>query len=183
MSYGDKLLSAVISLSSPALAIVKQYFQRPVLAGVTIEAESYDDTLTAEASTSLVMALNQGKAFVSDNIAPKPRTWQITGYLAPLVQEYSCLSPAIQPTLRQQENKLKAAFYSRTLVPFITKNHEESLMVEILSCSFKPRAEIMNRIPISLTLQEISMLQVELIDVSAIPGASAALGTQVAVEK
>jgi hypothetical protein len=181
MSYGDKLLSAVISLSSPAMAIVKQYFQRPVIAGVSIEAQTYKENWTADSSTSLVMALNKGKAFVSDNIAPKPRSWLITGFIAPLVQEYSCLSPIIQPTLRIQKNKLKAAFDSRVLVPFITKDHEESLMVSITSCVLDSRAEIMNRIPISLTIQEVKMLQVELIDIGSIPVGSISLGTQVAV--
>ncbi len=181
MSYGDKLLSAVISLSSPALAIVKQYFQRPVIAGVTIEAEVYDENWSADSSTSLVMALNQGKAFVSDNIAPKPRSWQISGYIAPLIQEYSCLSPIIQPTLRIQKNRLKAAFESRTLVSFITKDHEESLTVAITACSFKARAEVMNRIPVTMTIQEVKMLQINLIDISSIPGGSVSLGSQVAI--
>jgi hypothetical protein len=173
----------VISLSSMGLAMAKRYLQYPSIAGVTIEAESYKESLSADVSTNLVMALPEGKDFTTDNIAPRPRTWQITGYIAP-ISEPSCLSPLIQPSLRIQKAKIEKAFFSRALVPFVTQDHEETLMVTIPSCTFDRRGDVMNRIPISLTIQEIKKLNVSLVSTSsALPPGIALKGTSIAMPR
>jgi len=93
------------------------------------------------------------------------------------------LSPVIMPSLRAQKEMIKKAFNSRALVRFITEDHEETLMVSIPSCTFDRQGDVMNKIMINLTIQELNKLTVELVSSSALPPGIAKMGSSVAVPR
>lgn len=161
----------IISGSSAALQIVQQYLSNPVVAGVAIECDQYREVGDDDVSMQMIMNIDNGKEWVSDNIAPKPRAWEIKGYIfsqlnipgsddivIPAPFEVSALSPLLQPTLRLAVNKLRAARLSRKPVKFKTKNNEEIVQVGIVSLTFESDPSVINKVPVSMTLREIPIL-------------------------
>lgn len=152
------LTSALLSGTSAAIAIIQQYIVNPTINGIPIECETYSEANESEISEQLIVSVGKGKQFVTDNIAPKPRTWTMSGWIAPTFLELSALSPVLQPILLLKIRQLRKYFNSRSPVLFTTKNREEFLQVGIKSMVFSSDPSIANRQPISLVIKEMPII-------------------------
>ncbi len=195
------LAQAILTGTTAALQIVQQYISNPVIAGVGIECTQYEETADDDVSQQMIVNVGGGKTYESDNIAPRPRSWSITGYIysqynipgtqvvIPSPLELSSLSPVLQPSLQLAVNKLRSARLSRQLVDFKTKNNEEFLKVGIVSLRLAADPSVTNKVPISITVREVPILNLYLggSTTSGIPSgidnpasAPASLGTVIA---
>ena len=92
------LTTQYISGSISAINLIKNYLDNPSIAPmmnknspipmqlalktVPLQCESYKEVLPSELSQQLIIDSSAGKKqFITDNIAPKPRTWEIKGYI------------------------------------------------------------------------------------------------------
>ncbi len=179
MATIGNLGGAILQGSALALKIIQQFLANPTIAGVPIECEKYTEINEASVSQQLIIAplefslapagaiqntlsnslLNSsGKQYITDNIAPKPRTFNMKGWIAPSFFEITAISPVLLPIMNLKIAQLRKAFNSRELLLFTTKNHEETLNVGIVNMVFDSEPEIMNRQPITITVREVPIL-------------------------
>lgn len=59
----------------------ERFLNMPTIAGVRIEVEDFEEILESKVSEHMLINITNGLNIVNDNIAPIPRTYQITGYL------------------------------------------------------------------------------------------------------
>ncbi len=166
------LSSQVISGSVTALNLIKNYLANPSIAEallpspipaqdpirtVAIQCESYKEVLDADVSNQLIVDVNKGKTYISDNIAPKPRVWELKGYIGAAPYELIA-SPILQITQSQKLAYLRGMYKSRQMLVFRTKNGAELVYVGMKNLSIDSDPAVQNRIPITMTLQEIPIL-------------------------
>ena len=128
----------------------------------------------------MIIAQNTGlKSYMTDNVAPKPRTWDIHGYitaLVPIIEDYLL----VKPTLLTQRLLLNNAFKSRDTVPFKTDTGE-ILDVVIVRLKMKSLANAQNAYEITATVQEVDVLDTSTtataLSLSGVAKSSVALST------
>ena len=166
------LTSQIISGSQSALNLIKTALANPSIAPqdpfvdqpfqlkdkiVPFQCESYKEHLPSEVSQQLIVDVSQGKQFISDNIAPKPRTWDIKGYIA--VAPYELISsPVLQLSQAKSLRNLREMRDSRAALAFRTKNGGEIVLVGISDLVIDTDPAIQNLIPITMTVNEIPIL-------------------------
>lgn len=169
MSITTQFISGSIS----AINLIKNYLDNPSIAPqdiystlpyqnplkvVSIQCESYQESLPSDISQQLIIDSNNGKKqYISDNIAPKPRTWELKGYIGAAPYELIA-SPVLQIVQAKKLAYLREMRDSREMLVFRTKNGGELVFVGIKNLTIDTRPEVQNRIPISLSLQEIPIL-------------------------
>lgn len=167
----------------------------PSLCYVPIYSSEFQRERVAEISTSMIMSQAEGKKqFVTDNTAPHPRVWTMTGYLRSLIP-YLERTLLFKPTILLQKFVLDQAMISGEPVPFKT-NEGEVVDVLISRLVMVDTPQSQSSVKIMATVQEIPYLTAEdqsLEDLSAaskasVPvqqiisiGAAATLGTAVQV--
>lgn len=167
----------LLQLSVQATKAVVALFANPTVAGISIEAESYSERGAVSVSKQLLivstrtpeLSAETSKQFVSDNLAPHPRTFSIKGYLSDIIpvnfQGYMPLLEAKKAVLRKARN-------SHSPVLFTTPYRSENLLVAITDLGLDYDPTVVNKAPISITLQEIPILQFKtLTGADAVPGA------------
>ena len=186
LSIGSKLLSY---LNSPAITF-KGSSASPLsnasipgfnTATVRLQCEKYEETSQAEISSLLLLDVEKGgKSFISDNIAPHPKTWNLSGYIADPTEILSNAIAAIPGLstaqaiggiaagltglsatitnyiLNAQATVLWNCFYSRNLVQFTDRNHK-NINVGIANLSISVDPVIANKLRFSMTLREIKL--------------------------
>ena len=167
----------------------------PSLCYVPIYSSEFQRERVAEISTSMIMSQAEGKKqFVTDNTAPHPRVWTMTGYLRSLIP-YLERTLLFKPTILLQKFVLDQAMISGEPVPFKTNEGEiVDVLISRLVMIDTPQSQ--SSVKIMATVQEIPYLTAEdqaLEDLStaskaSIPvqqivsiGAAATLGTAVQV--
>lgn len=130
----------------------------PTVCYVPIYCESYSVARESEISMSMVMTQSSGeKQFVSDNNAPHPRVWTMTGYLRSLIP-YLENFIYFKPTILLQKSILDQAMLSRKTVPLKTKDGEiVEVLIKSLTLTDEPRAQ--NTVQVSMTVQELPYLE------------------------
>jgi len=109
----------------------------------------------------LIIDSNAGKKlYVSDNIAPRPRTWDLKGYIGADPWELLA-SPLLQITQAKKLGYLREMRDSREMLVFKTKNGGELVFVGIKDLTIDSDPAVQNRIPVSLSLQEMPILAYE----------------------
>ncbi len=167
------LATQIISGSTQALNILKDFLSNPAIClpmvGITdvptidpgsevpIQGSEYHEIGVDEISSQLIVDSSGGKNYVTDNIAPRPRTWEVKGFIGSSVAE-NLSSAVLQNVLQQRLIKLRAYRTSRIPLVFRTKNGEELVFVGIKNMQIDSDPAIQNRIPISMTIQEIPIL-------------------------
>lgn len=167
----------------------------PSLCYVPIYSSEFQRERIADISTSMIMSQAEGKKqFVTDNTAPHPRVWTMTGYLRSLIP-YLERSLLFKPTILLQKFVLDQAMISGEPVPFKT-NEGEVVDVLISRLVMVDTPQSQSSVKIMATVQEIPYLTAEdqtLEDLStasraSVPvqqiitiGAAATLGTAVQV--
>ena len=147
---------ASTSLNELAQAI-KAFSTQVVLNGIPILTESVKLVHSVDIpSTMVIDETTRNKNFVTDNTAPRPRVWTVSGYLtslAPTIESYMI----IKPTLLLQRKILELAINSRDKVK-IKLNTGEIIDVYIQQLSFEDDAKMMNASRVSCTVMEASTL-------------------------
>ena len=153
-----KTIAALTGLDSTQLASVLESLSQPSLCFIPIQSESITMRRTADIGTTMLISqTDQRKEYITDNTAPRPRTWTGRGYitaLAPLVENYL----VIKPTLQAQQSILEAAVESRQPVKFKTDSGEVTdVLIQDLQISSTPKG--MNARAVSYTVQEVTVLE------------------------
>lgn len=159
--------------SRQALKQILAWLSMPKVAGVAIQTTSYRESCNSDVSSMPIIApatvgeSQQGKVYLTDNAAPKPRQWDIQGYIGAIYGEPSSLAMVLQPSLLNQQEKLKKAWLNRTPVDFLPLNSGTSfgsmnskLQVAIKSLVFDTRPEVTNKIPVTLSLVEVPYIKI-----------------------
>ena len=195
------LTSQLISGSTQALNLIKNYLSNPRISPdavngalgypvprttdtVVILGASYHEIGDDDISSQLIVNEKEGgKAWISDNIAPKPRTWELTGYIGPS-QGMAVLNvvnglimgelatPLLQDDLQRSKNLLKSMRTSRQMLVFETPNAEELVWVGMKHLDFEKQPLVQNQIPVTMTLQEMPILQFSFGSSAGIPSGS-----------
>ena len=143
---------ASTSLNELAQAI-KAFSTQVVLNGIPILTESVKLVHSVDIpSTMVIDETTRNKNFVTDNTAPRPRVWTVSGYLtslAPSIESYMI----IKPTLLLQRKILELAINSRDKVK-IKLNTGEIIDVYIQQLSIEDNAKAMNASIINVTVSE-----------------------------
>lgn len=143
---------ASTSLNELAQAI-KAFSTQVVLNGIPILTESVKLVHSVDIpSTMVIDETTRNKNFVTDNTAPRPRVWTVSGYLtslAPSIESYMM----IKPTILLQRKILELAINSRDKVK-IKLNTGEIIDVYIQQLSIEDNAKAMNASIINVTVSE-----------------------------
>jgi hypothetical protein len=155
---GTKLLGAITGIGAEALENVLTSLQQPSLCFVPILSESLNMRRTVDIGTTmLITQADQKKDYITDNAAPRPRTWTGTGYITSLspILENGVL---IKPTVQAQQAVLEAAIDSRQKVKFKTDMGEVvDVLIQDLQISSTPKGAGVKRV--QYTVQEVKVLQ------------------------
>ena len=133
--------------------------------GFSIECTGYVESISSTVSQQLVLATTANsntanRTYITDNIAPHPRTWRLTGYLAPSAFEITAIMPMLMPILHAKVKLLRKLAQGHVPIIFITKFREEQISAALVDVQLESRPDVQNRQPVTLTLQEIPTLTV-----------------------
>lgn len=185
------LKQAVISGSPAALNMVKTLLNTPTLIytaeddsgsfpyAVQLEVETHKMSGSAQVSESLVIASNS-KKYLTDNIAPGPWTWTMSGYIPgnTLVEKTSLFTPFV--TFHTE--LLKRWYKKGYMLVFKDIDCQFYMHCVIQSLDISTQAEVKNKTPFSMVLKEVNILDNETDETATdtlngtMLGATAALG-------
>jgi hypothetical protein len=125
-------------------------------AGVVIYVDTYREIANSDVSYQLIMAKEGDKKWVSDNVAPQPRTWQFSGYITAI----SIMEPIALYgyTLLTKKKQLMDMRQSRKAI-WLKTIDSELVLVTIPELEFAPTGEVGNALPLTMKLQELIVLQ------------------------
>lgn len=181
---GQAVIASITGIAkgsgSEAFNDILQTLSSPTLCYVPISCDSLEENNEADVANTMIIAQNTGlKSYMTDNVAPKPRTWDIHGYitaLVPIIEDYLL----VKPTLLTQRLLLNNAFKSRDTVPFKTDTGE-ILDVVIVRLKMKSLANAQNAYEITATVQEVDVLDTSTtataLSLSGVAKSSVALST------
>ena len=181
---GQAVIASITGIAkgsgSEAFNDILQTLSSPTLCYVPISCDSLEENNEADVANTMIIAQNTGlKSYTTDNVAPKPRTWDIHGYitaLVPIIEDYLL----VKPTLLTQRLLLNNAFKSRDTVPFKTDTGE-ILDVVIVRLKMKSLANAQNAYEITATVQEVDVLDTSTtataLNLSGVAKSSVALST------
>ena len=181
---GQAVIASITGIAkgsgSEAFNDILQTLSSPTLCYVPISCDSLEENNEADVANTMIIAQNTGlKSYMTDNVAPKPRTWDIHGYitaLVPIIEDYLL----VKPTLLTQRLLLNNAFKSRDTVPFKTDTGE-ILDVVIVRLKMKSLANAQNAYEVTATVQEVDVLDTSTtataLNLSGVAKSSVALST------
>ena len=87
---GQAVIASITGIAkgsgSEAYSDILQTLSSPTLCYVPISCDSLEENNEADVANTMIIAQNTGlKSYMTDNVAPKPRTWDIHGYITALV--------------------------------------------------------------------------------------------------
>lgn len=155
---GNKTLGALIGVSAEALNNVLTALEQPSLCFIPIKSESLTMRRVVDIGTTMLISqADQKKDYITDNAAPRPRTWSGAGYISSLspILENGVL---IKPTVQAQQAVLEAAADSRQKVKFKTDIGEVvDVLIQDLQISSTTKGAGVRRV--QYTVQEVKVLQ------------------------
>jgi len=146
---------------------------------IRIENSAYKVGAQSAVSTQVLVSIatdksgntTSAKQFITDNVAPGPRTWTISGWISsnsPVSLLFNApQTVGLDTSIRNQEKALWDFFYNRSIGQFKDKNGQLFPYVVIESVDFDADALTQNALPISLTLKQINILQIDSKGISA----------------
>jgi len=155
---GGKVLAALTGIDSTQLTQMLDALNQPSLCYVPIQSESMSMRRTVDIGTTMLIGqVDQKKDYITDNSAPRPRTWNVSGYittLVPLLENYL----VIKPSLQVQMAILDAAADSRQPVKFKTDTGEVvDVLVQDLQITSINKGNNVKQV--TFTVQEVKMLE------------------------
>ena len=190
--------NAIIQGNARAASLAKSMVENPTLISTTspyiftisLDCESYKQYSAADVAESIVISTeSDAKKYISDNVAPRPWTWELSGYIPGLssIEKTNLYTPIVATNrlfLRKViEKGIRLRFkdmYNKVWDNVVIQNLELST-----------EADCKNKQPFKMTLKRIDTLStksdaeefgIELAEVAAgsIAGAVASLGTSAA---
>ena len=123
-AFAGKVLGALVGVAAEDLNNMLMALSQPSLCFIPIRCESLTMRRTVDIGTTMLIGqVDQKKDYVTDNSAPRPRTWNGSGYISSLVA-YAENNLVIKPSLQVQMAVLDAAADSRQPVKFKTDTGE-----------------------------------------------------------
>ena len=155
---GGKVVAALTGVDASQLDTIMESLNQPSLCYVPIQSESLTMRRTSDIGTTMLISqTDQRKEYITDNTAPRPRTWSGSGYitaLVPLFENYL----VIKPTIQAQMAILDAASDSRQPVKFKTDTGEVvDVLIQDLQIAATPKG--MNVRQVTYTVQEVKILE------------------------
>ncbi len=130
----------------------------PNIEGIPIISPSIQVSRDVEVSDyGVIVDSGYKKQNVVDNATPKPRIWEIKGYIT---SKWAVdIGMVLKPSLQMQAKILDA--YAQSRKPLWFKTDEfEFVRVQITNLTFSRKAEIMNAYEVSVTLKEFVPLEI-----------------------
>ena len=155
---GGKVLAALTGVDATQLTQMLDALNQPSLCYVPIQSEQLSMRRTVDIGTTMLIGqVDQKKDYVTDNSAPRPRTWSVSGYITSLIPLLeNCL--VIKPSLQVQMAILDAAADSRQPVKFKTDTGEiVDVLVQDLQITSINKGNNVKQV--SFVVQEVKMLK------------------------
>lgn len=162
---GGKTLAALIGIDASQFDSIIESLNQPSLCYIPIKSESLVMRRSVDIGTTMLISqTDQKKDYVTDNSAPRPRTWSGSGYissLVPLLENYL----VIKPSLQVQMAVLDAAADSRQPIKFKTDTGEVvDVLIQDLQIASTPKGNNVKQI--TYTVQEVKVLENTIFDVA-----------------
>lgn len=162
---GGKVVAALIGVDPSQLDNILEALNQPSLCYIPIQSESMTMRRSVDIGTTMLISQSdQKKDYITDNSAPRPRTWAGSGYitsLIPLFENYL----VIKPSLQVQMAILDAAADSRQPVKFKTDTGEVvDVLVQDLQISSTPKGNNVRQV--TYVVQEVKVLENSIFDVT-----------------
>lgn len=154
---GGKVIASLVGVAAEDLNNMLTALAQPSLCFVPIQSETLSMRRTVDiGNTMLISQVDQKKEYITDNSAPRPRTWTGSGYIKNLVS-YLENGLVIKPTLQVQMALLDAAADSRQPVKFKTDTGEivDVLVQDLQITSINKGTNVKQ---VSYTVQEVKIL-------------------------
>jgi hypothetical protein len=136
---------------------------------VRLESASYSLEAQAAVSMQTLISINPdgttNKQYITDNVAPGPRTWTIGGWISSSELSVALFTATavrgIDSTIKQQVQAIWDAFYSRKTLKYRDKDGMlwPMVVIESLRLDADPLTE--NKVPISITIKEVNLLALD----------------------
>lgn len=161
----DGLTLKIVNGNRKALALAKTLVTTPTLInvdptqgatyGIPLDVETNQQRASAEVSESLVIAMDT-KKFVSDNVAPGSRSWQLSGYIRGIPR----LEPSnyFQPYVMLHTQILWGWFNKGAVLWFKDGDSKIYPRVVIKDLQTAQQKDSANATPFSMTLKEINVM-------------------------
>jgi len=162
----DGLILKLIEGNSAAINLAKTVISTPTLinkdltqgavSAVPLEVETNQKIAQAEVSESLIIS-SEAKKYVSDNVAPGSKSWNLTGYLVGnRALEQSSL---FQPTLKMITDILWQWFERGAVLIFKDGNSQIYDNVVIKSLQTSQVKDAADAVAFTMTLKEINVME------------------------
>jgi len=162
----DGLTLKIISGDRAALTLAKTCVTTPTLINIDItqgpvgaiplECETSQQSAQAEVSESLVISTD-AKTYVSDNIAPGSKSWNLSGYITG--NKATDQTAYFQPTIKINHDILWQWFERGAVLTFKDGTSQIYDNVVIKSLQTAQQKDAANAVPFSLTLKEINVME------------------------
>ena len=162
----DGLTLKITAGNRKALALAKTLVTSPTLINtepsqgaiyaLALDVETNQKSAAAEVSESLVIATDK-KKYVSDNVAPGPRSWHLSGYIKGIPR----LEPSnyFQPFVQLQTDILWNWFNSGAVLTFKDGNAQIYEHVVIKDLQTAQQKDSANATPFTITIKEINVMK------------------------
>lgn len=169
----DGLTLKITNGNRKALALAKTLITTPTLINtkikqgavyaIPLDVETNQKRASAEVSESLVITSN-AKEYISDNVAPGSRSWQLSGYIKGIPQ----LEPTnyFQPFVQLHTDILWSWFLNGAVLTFKDGNAQIYPNVVIKDLQTAQQKDSANATPFTMTLKEINILEMSPFDLA-----------------
>lgn len=154
----------IITGNTKALALAKSLLTDPSLYFkingtpflIPLEVENCQQNGEAVVSEQLVVT-PEGKKYITDNVAPGPWSWTLSGYLAGV--EFTEPSNYFKPSVKFQTDVLRKAYKDGLVCFFKDIDCMPYDNVLIQSLTIETRSDSQNRKPFQMVLKQVDVLQ------------------------
>ncbi len=193
-----ELGNAIIQGNARAASLAKSMVENPTLISTTspyiftisLECDSYRQYSDADVAESIVISTeSDAKKYISDNVAPRPWTWELSGFIPGLssIEKTNLYTPIVATN----RLFLRKVFEKGIRLRFKDMYNKVWDNVVIQNLELSTEADCKNKQPFKMTLKRIDTLStksdaeelgIELAEIAAgsIAGAVASLGTSAA---
>ena len=153
------IATLLASNASLAISLIKQFVASPMVGGVAIQATRFDCITEAEVSRHVLIRSSDSELQnITDSVAPGPRTWEIEGYIGGLPIELTSL---YMPSLNLFTDLLQGILDSRIPTVLLDPFYRTINNVLISRFQYSKEPDSQNRVPVKLSLIEITVLTVQ----------------------
>ena len=184
------LVSAIQQLQNTPILYLGQKSSTPAPRSIILWNSDYEVSAQSAISTQTLVSIDSSdinnpvtsKQYITDNVAPGPRTWQLSCFIKsddPLSATFTPVALlGLDTSTRKQRDDIWTFFYTRGLATFVDKDGAQWDYVAIEDIKFPADPLNQNTIPMIITLKQVNVLQITStgLQSTAIPPGSANMG-------